>query len=146
MRPSMLLAGVAMLVAGAADALPPLEQDEVVRRELFGAGVAYEIFMNCPTMDARWFRVLGRAKKLENRVKSMGYTQADIERTINSKKNQQELARAIEAYLAKKGVRKGDTAAYCRLGAEEIAGNTFSGYLLRAHSAPVSKAIPDLGQ
>lgn len=143
MRLPMLFAFAAVLAAGAAEARPPLKENPIVRREVFGAAVGYEIYLHCPHIGGRWLRAFARARELERYVKSLGYTRKDIDALIHSKSNLDELVRLRDAYLAKKGVREGDTASYCRLGQEEIANNTFTGWLLRLHSRPVAKDIPE---
>ncbi len=118
--------------AGAARSLPPLEENRRVQSEFLAAAVGDEIRKNCPDISARMFRVIGRAKKLEDYALSLGYTDAEITAMRKDPVNKARLKALRDAYLAQNGVAPGDTASYCRLGRAEIEKNTLTGWLLRA--------------
>lgn len=119
--------------AGAAQALPPLGDDPRVRNEFLSAAVGDEIRKNCPTISARFFRVIGRAKELEDYALSKGYSEDDIAAMRKDPENKAELKRLRDAYLAQNGVVPGDADSYCRLGLAEIEKNSLTGWLLRAN-------------
>ncbi|WP_425049901.1 DUF5333 domain-containing protein [Psychromarinibacter sp. S121] len=119
--------------AGAAMALPPLEDDPRVVREFFAAAVGDEIRNNCPSISARMLRVVVRAKELESYALKLGYSQDDITQMRKSPEAKAKLEAMRDNYLAKNGVTPGDAASYCRLGMAEIEKNTLTGYLLRAN-------------
>lgn len=119
--------------AGAAMALPPLEDDPRVVREFFAAAVGDEIRNNCPSISARMLRVVVRVKELESYALKLGYSQDDITAMRKSPEAKEKLKQMRDAYLAKNGVTEGDAQSYCRLGLAEIEKNTLTGYLLRAN-------------
>ena len=123
------------LVAAPASAiaLPPLQDNPRVVAEFFAAAVGDEIRKNCPTISARMFRVLGRAKDLESYALSLGYTDDDIDAMRGDEAAKARLKAQRDAYLAQNGVTPGDADSYCRLGRQEIEKNTLTGWLLRAN-------------
>ena len=129
---------VVILVAGSltAAALPPLEQNPRVAREFLAVAVGDEIRKNCGSISARFFRVLSKKNELENYALGLGYTRADIKAMVGDKAAKDRLKARRDDYLAAHGVQAGvqDGAedAYCRLGREEIAKNSLTGWLLRA--------------
>ncbi|MDF0599231.1 DUF5333 domain-containing protein [Psychromarinibacter sp. C21-152] len=121
------------VTAGMAQALPPLGDNPRVRAEFLSAAVGDEIRKNCPTISARFFRVMARAKELEDYALSLGYTKDDITRMRKDPANKAELKRLRDTYLAQNGVTPGDAESYCRLGLAEIEKNSLTGWLLRAN-------------
>jgi len=121
---------LAMPVA-AAD-LPPLSQDAHVTRSLLAAAVGDEIRKNCPTISARLFRALTKAKALERYALNKGYTEDQIEAFLDSKDERARMTALRDAYLAQNGVVPADADSYCRLGLAEIERGSLTGSLLRA--------------
>lgn len=128
---SLALAALMPATIAAAD-LPPLGQNERVVREFFAVAVGDEIRQNCPTISARIFYVLGKARELERYAKSLGYTDAEIRAMRKDPENKARLEAMRDAYLAENGVVPGDAESYCRLGRQEIANNTLIGSLIRS--------------
>ncbi|MEX5729484.1 hypothetical protein Ga0609869_002837 [Rhodovulum iodosum] len=117
--------------AAAAEGLPPLRENAHVWNSLFAAAVGDEIRKNCPTMSARIFRALRGAHELEEHALSLGYTEEQIEAFLDSDDEQDRMRAQRDAYLARHGVKEGDAESYCRLGREEIARGSLTGWLLR---------------
>lgn len=122
------------LCAGAASAavLPPLAENARVRGEFLAAAIGDEIRKNCPTISARLFRVLGRVSDLEDYALEQGYTKADIKAMRDDADAKARLKEMRDAYLLDHGVATGDADSYCRLGHDEIARKSLTGWLLRA--------------
>jgi hypothetical protein len=51
---------------------------------------------------------------------------------VKSKKERARMKALRDAYLKKGGVKKGDSASYCKLGQKEIADDSLTGQLLRS--------------
>lgn len=117
--------------AAVAEGLPPLRDNAHIWNSLFAAAVGDEIRKNCPTISARIFRALKGAKDLEDHALSLGYSEEQIEAFLGSKAEQNRMKAQRDAYLAEHGVKEGDAESYCRLGREEIARGTLTGWLLR---------------
>lgn len=129
--PAVLLAIAA--AAGAAQALPPLKDDPRVQREFLAVAIGDEIRKKCPSIRARMMRVLSRANDLESYALGLGYTKADISAMREDPGAKAWLTAQRDHYLSKNGVTPGDTDSYCRLGLQEIAKNSLTGWLLRAN-------------
>lgn len=127
-----LAALLAAGTAGAAQSLPPLEENRRVQSEFLSAAIGDEIRKNCPSISARMFRVIGRAKDLENYALSLGYSTDEITAMRKDPANKARLKALRDAYLAQNGVVPGDAGSYCRLGRAEIEKNTLTGWLLHA--------------
>ena len=127
-----LLAALLSGAASAAVALPPLSENKFINGSLLSAGIGDEIRKNCPTISARIFRALLKARRLENYALSLGYSREEVKAFTNSKPDKARLERLRDAYLVAHGVTKGDSDSYCRLGYEEIEKNSLTGWLLRA--------------
>lgn len=136
MKPAMLAVTLAALLAGSAgtaQALPPLQDNKRVQSEFLSAAIGDEIRKNCPSIKARMFRVIARAKDLQDYAKSLGYSDDQITAMRKDPANKARLKAMRDAYLAQNGVTPGDAGSYCRLGRAEIEKNTLTGWLLRAN-------------
>jgi len=137
LQQSVLKSAAAALVFAAstasAAALPPLSENAFINNSLLAAAIGDEIRKNCPTISARIFRALIKAKELESHALKLGYSAGEIEAFIDSDAEQQRMKGLRDAYLAEQGVTKGDSDSYCRLGYEEIEKNSLTGWLLRAN-------------
>jgi hypothetical protein len=122
---------VTIAAPAVAQALPPLSQNERVWNEFLAASIGDQIRKNCPSISARWLRVLSLKNDLEAYALSLGYTDADIDALEDDEAAKTRLKAARDAYLAEHGVVAGDAESYCRLGREEIQNGTFIGSLLR---------------
>ncbi len=130
---SVLVAGILPATVAAAD-LPPLAENERVQSEFLAVAVGDEIRRNCPTISARLFYVLGKARELERYALSLGYTEDDIRAMRKDPANKARLEALRDDYLAANGVVPGDAESYCRLGRQEIANRTLIGSLIRLRS------------
>jgi len=130
LKPLMLAAALALPGIGAAQALPPLAENERVAREFLAVAVGDAIRKNCPTVYARIFYVLRKANELERYALSLGYSEDDIEEMRKNPENKARLRALRDAYLAENGVVAGDAESYCRLGRREIENETLIGSLL----------------
>lgn len=134
LRHLSLALGLALAwTASAAQGLPPLKDNKRVRSEFLSAAIGDEIRKNCPSISARDSRVRSQTLKLINYALGLGYTWTDINRMRRDPAAIAELEALRDRYLAQNGVRRGDTASYCRLGMAEIAKNSLTGWLLRAN-------------
>lgn len=125
------LAAMALTASAAmAASLPPLDENAYINDSLLSAAIGDEIRKNCPTIGARIFRALAKAKDLERHALKLGYTEKEIEAFIDSKAEQTRMKALRDAYLAKHGVTKGDADSYCKLGYEEIEKDNLTGYIL----------------
>lgn len=131
MKTMIASALAAALAASAAQALPPLKDNERVQREFLAAAIGDEIRKNCPTISARFFRFLKRRQELKDYALSLGYSMDDIEAMLDDEGAEAWLKAQRDHYLAKNGVVTGDAESYCRLGMAEIAKNSLTGWLLR---------------
>ena len=121
---------VLLATATAAQALPPLAENERVKSEFLAVAIGDAIRKNCSSVHARFFYVLGRARDLENYALSLGYTDEDIDAMRKDPANKARLKELRDAYLAENGVVAGDEESYCRLGRQEIENETLVGSLL----------------
>lgn len=131
LRPLALAIAMPFGAAAATD-LPPLAENARVVNEFFAVAVGDEIRQNCPTISARIFYVLGKARELEQYAKSLGYTDEDIRAMRKDPANKARLEAMRDRYLAENGVVAGDAESYCRLGRQEIANGTLIGTLIRS--------------
>lgn len=133
--PTVLLAGIFILtgIVTAVSALPPLQEDERVRREFLAAAIGDEIRKNCPSISARMLRFASRATQLQSYALDLGYSEEDISAMRQDPAAREELRRLRDAYLQRNGVVAGQADTYCRLGRQEIEKNTLTGWLLRSN-------------
>jgi len=122
----------ALALTGAAAALPPLAQNKPINDQLFAAAVGDRIRSECPTISARLFLVMRKARALERYALEQGYTQAQIDAYTSSESDKARLEARARDYLSERGVRPGDAAGHCRVGEAEIAANSPIGELLRS--------------
>mgnify|MGYP002629024601 CR=1 FL=1 len=128
-----LIVAVTVVAPATASPLPPLEENARVKSEFLSAAVGDEIRKNCPSISARMFRALGRVNALQDYALGLGYSKADIKAMREDPAAKANLRAMRDAYMAKHGVRPGDSDSYCRLGREEIEKNSLTGWLLRAN-------------
>lgn len=131
MRQTLSLALFAGLVATPLLALPPLHQDRTVRGGFYTIGLADEIRKNCPDISARLIRAYVYLKSLERYALDAGYSRADIEALEDNDAAKDKLRAQARAALARRGASPETPEGYCRVGREEIAGDTPVGRLLK---------------
>lgn len=117
--------------AGAATALPPIEDNPRIMGELVAGEVGYQIHKHCPSISMRKLRAYGRLNKLADHARSLGYSDDDFKALSKDKAARAKRDAQVDAYLAKNGVTEGDAESYCTLGRKEIAEQSLTGWLLR---------------
>lgn len=136
-RPALLSAVFVALLgafsgAVAAQNLPPIEEEEYITQELLAAAIGNLIRRNCDSISARTFRVIGRAKKLRDYALGLGYSEDEIRAYLESREEIRRFREMAWDYLISRGASKDDPESICRVGRQEIAGNTPAGQLLRS--------------
>lgn len=130
------LAGAALLgllvISASAAAPTPLSQEEHINNTLISAGIADQIRKNCSSVNARFLRVLTKAKALEQYARDLGYTEPEVRAFLKSPVERARVKGEIETFLAENGVVQGKEATYCSLGRAEIAKGSLVGQLLWA--------------
>lgn len=129
----VIFSALLTLIALPASALPPLEDNERIQREMTSGEVAYQISKHCPTINARLFRANGRLNRLKDYARGLGYSDRDIKALGKNPAAKAKLNALRDAYLAQHGVTNGDADSYCRLGYTEIQKKSLTGWLLRAN-------------
>ena len=134
MRLSTLFAtllGACLLLPGLASAKPPLSEHGYINSQLFVAAVADELRKRCPSVEARMVLVRTRGLALFNYALGQGYSRAEISDYLESKPDNARMKARRDAYMAERGVRRGDAESYCRLARTEMSAGTAIGELLR---------------
>ena len=121
---------LALSLASAAWALPPLNRNAYINDRLVAAQIGDVIRKTCPSIHARILHALSEGRKLEKYARDLGYSKAQIDAFTGSKVEQQRVKDAAAAYMAANGVVPGDVESYCRLGRAEIARRSITGSLL----------------
>ncbi|SEQ39764.1 DUF5333 domain-containing protein [Thalassovita taeanensis] len=130
---SVLLAmGASGLVAGGANAKPPLREVSEIHDGLLAVGIADEIRKNCGSISARMFRAINYVEGLKGRARDLGYTEDEIKAYYKSDVEKARMRALGEAYLKANGVSRANPASFCVLGEAEIAKASLIGKLLRA--------------
>ena len=124
----------ALMAAGPAMALEPINQEKYINDTLRQGFIADAIADNCPTIDPRNLRALGELEKLKNYALKKGYTADEIRAFVTSKTEKARGKKEAAAWLKKAGVVEGDPESYCKIGREQIAKGTLAGSLLRDRS------------
>ena len=122
----------AAVLAGPAMARVSLSEDEHINASLLAVSVGDEIRNECDDISARMFVVFTKGKALETYALNLGYTNDELKEFVKSKKERARMKALRDAYLKKGGVKKGDSASYCKLGQKEIADDSLTGQLLRS--------------
>lgn len=123
---------VAMLGAGPALALEPLNTEAHINAQLVAGKVGDTIRKTCPSISARMFVVLEKLNALEDYARAKGYAEADVKVFLKDPAEKARIKRLAQAYLAKAGAVAGDADSYCRVGRDEIAKGTLVGSLLKS--------------
>lgn len=115
-----------------AQAKQPLKEVSSVWNGLLNIGIASEIGEYCPNIAPRTARGLLRLNSIRNEAKALGYSNDEIEAFRTSASNKAQMRAEGEAYMASKGVVKGQNETYCALGKAEMASSSAIGSLLKA--------------
>ncbi len=119
--------------AGMAGARTPLHEDPTVLQGFYAIGFANEVRKNCPQISPRLVRAYSFMKSLEAYARKAGYSDDDIEALKDNKAAKSKLQAQIRADLAARGATPGNTAAFCKVGRDEIARDTQAGHLLKGN-------------
>lgn len=122
----------ALAFSGAAQARTPLSEHRYINDQLFVAAVGDAIRKNCRSISARMGRVYTRGQALYDYAQNQGYSRREISDYLESKPDNDRMKARRDAYMAERGVRRGDAESYCALGRREIAANSPIGQLLRS--------------
>lgn len=122
----------ALAFTTAADARPHLRDNKPINDQLFIAAVGNQIRENCPSISARMGVVYRKGRALYNYALQQGYSRKEISDYLESKEDVRAMEARAEAYLLKRGVRRGEAATYCDAGKDEIAANSPIGEILRS--------------
>lgn len=122
---------VVLALAPAAGAQVPLRDNEHINTQLLAAAVGDKIRKTCPTISARMFTVLRKARALESYAREQGYSEDEVEAFLDSPKEKARIRGKAAEYMAARGVVEGDAESYCRLGRNEIAKGSLIGSLLK---------------
>lgn len=112
-------------------AKPPLSEVSEIDDGLMAIAIADEIRKSCDGINARMIRAYRQIKALENRAKSLGYSDDEIDAYVNSTSEKKRMRKKAESWLASKGIAPSDGKALCRFGREDIARGGPVGYFLR---------------
>jgi hypothetical protein len=126
-RPTLALALALSLLAGVAQALPPLRDNAHVTQRLVGARIGDVIRRTCPSIHPRIITFMIETNRLKSYVLSLGYTEAEIEAFIEDKAEQARIKALAAAYMKANGVVEGDVESYSRMGRAEIARSSITG-------------------
>lgn len=132
MRPFKTLTLVTALAATPALALVPINENEVIVETLLQGFIGDAIADNCPTIEPRKMRALNELTKLRDYALKQGYSASEVRAFVTSKEEKARGKAIAAEWLKQRGAEPGNAAAYCAIGAEEIAKGSLIGQLLRA--------------
>lgn len=132
MRPFKTLTLVTALAATPALALVPINENEVIVETLLQGFIGDAIADNCPTIEPRKMRALNELAKLRDYALKQGYSASEVRAFVTSKEEKARGKAIAAEWLKQRGAEPGNAAAYCAIGAEEIAKGSLIGQLLRA--------------
>lgn len=122
----------ALMPAMAAQALPPINQDEYINKRLLQGYIADQIADTCPTIEPRNMRALAELNRLKNYALSKGYSAAEIRAFVTSKTEKARGKEEAATWLMAQGAKPGNVESYCLIGEAEIARKSLIGTLLRS--------------
>ncbi len=123
---------VALLLAGPAIALEPINKEAHINKTLLQGFIGDQIADNCPTIEPRTLRALGELNKLRSYALSKGYSSEEIRAFVKSKTEKARGKAEAAAWLKSKGAVPGKPDGYCTVGEAEIAKGSLIGHLLRS--------------
>lgn len=129
--PACLVLAVILAPGQRAEAKPPLAEVAEIDDGLMAIAIADEIRKRCDGISARMIRALREVNALKSRAEDLGYSEEEIEDYVTSKSEKRRMRSKAEAWLADRGVPKGDAVALCQFGRDEIARASPIGRLLR---------------
>ena len=130
---AIVLALVLASGGSAVHALPPLSEHERINGALLAGVIGDKIRRECASISPRIFRVMQEIHALKAYAREQGYSEAEIEAFIDSDADEARLKEMASRYLAARGAVEGREETYCAIGRREIARQSPTGRLLRAH-------------
>lgn len=120
----------AALAAGTLAATPvfaqvPLSQEKYINDRLIAARIADRIRRECKGYDARMVYAWGQARALKKYARDQGYSESQIDTFLDDKAEKKRIYAVAEDYLTRKGAKKGDSASFCAVGAQEFANRSY---------------------
>ncbi len=113
-------------------ALVPINEEPKINETLLQGFIGDAIDDNCDTIEARKLRALGELNKLRDYALSQGYSADEVRAFVTSKEEKAKGKAKAAEWLKANGAEPGNSAAYCKIGEEEIAKESLIGYLLRS--------------
>lgn len=120
-----------VMLAGPVMAVEPLAEDQHVVNSLVAGRIGDVIRKNCPTIEARMFRVMSGISELKRHALAKGHDEAEIRAFLKDPVQKKRMKDMAARWLQRAGAIEGDAESFCRVGRSEIARNTLVGSLLR---------------
>ena len=111
---------------------PPLREVSQIDDALLMVAIADDLRKTCDDIDARLIRAYSYLQKLKGIARDRGYSEDEIEHYVTSDDEKARMEARGDAFLASRGVDRGDRTAYCTFGRQQIAKGSQIGVLLRA--------------
>jgi hypothetical protein len=121
----------ALLTAGPALALEPINTEPHINDTLRQGFIADRIADECPTLGPRTFKALNELEKLKNYALKQGYSATEIRDFVTSKTEKARGKAEAAAWLKDAGAVEGDAESYCKIGRDEMAKGSLAGSLLK---------------
>lgn len=102
-----------------------------VTEGIIAAGIAVELSDQCDSVRIRYLRGINFLQGLKSHLKSLGYSDADIDAYIDDDVEQDRLEAIARARLADLGAVVGNAESHCAVARAQIAQGTQVGQLLR---------------
>ena len=122
-----------MAMTAMAQSKTPLAQEYHINYSLMSAKAADRIRKTCPSISARMFVALGKARALKSYALNKGYSEPEVRVFLKNPKEKARVKAMAANYLKQQGAVTGDVQSYCRVGRAEISQKTLVGQMLRAH-------------
>ncbi|MEM9436602.1 MAG: DUF5333 domain-containing protein [Pseudomonadota bacterium] len=102
-----------------------------VRNGLLAVAAGNMIQKNCAEISPRMIRVYTLRNQLIAAARAAGFTDDEIRGFVDDRVARKNYEAEAKVYLEQRGLNMSEPASYCSVGAEEIAGGTAVGRLLR---------------
>jgi len=132
-RTALLFTAILMAGTASAEARVALKDDRTIENGLVIVAIGKVLYKTCNEITPRRIKAFGFARSLQSRAKSLGYTDAEIDAYLDSKKDKARVKAKAAAYLKSKGAKMDDPASICAVGRKEVAAQTGVGKFLRAN-------------
>jgi|GEM_PF-974443 len=109
----------------AAQALPPLRDNEVIVSKLMQARVAEMIQRYCPEIGGKMFHAIAEAKALKAYAEEQGYSEDEMKAFVENKEERRRIFAMAREYMEARGAVGKDPAGHCALGRAELASGSY---------------------